>query len=404
MMEILKNKEGILFYFFLLVIAVLPFTMILAPISLGLLLVTYLLFGDKSNLKIEFKKNRIAFTLIIFYGFQFIGLLYSLESGFSYQRIEVLLPFLIIPLLFILLKLRLDQINKAKNVFMLSCILFCALALLTLCFNLIVNYEHRKDYNFIQRSMYHFHYPYDVLYLNTANVLLLFGSSKQFNKLIVSSLFFIIILLSGVRIALFTYLVIGTIYLIKNFKILLNPRTLLFAFFFFLVSSILVNTSQYVNDKFFDTLGKLGLNTEKYVSDIGEKYHKITLRKKIWETSMDVFQEKKIFGYGPKGSQTALNNLYIKKGYNDLIGMNSHNQFLTTLLDSGIIGLIILFILLITVLYSSYKVKSMEQFLIMIVIIVSFFTESVLVRQKGVMLCSVFFTLILIESANRIKT
>jgi O-antigen ligase len=392
----LIKKESLLLYSFLLLVVVLPFTMILAPISLGILLAVYLLFGDKLNLKTQFKKNASILILIAFYLFQVLGLFYSLEYGFTYKRIEVLLPLFIIPVLFVLLKLKLEQIKMAKNVFVLSCILFCVLALFMLGYNLIVNYEHRLDYNFVQTSMYHFHYPYDVLYLNVANVLLLFGNSKRYNKLLVSGLFFIIIILSGVRIGLFTFFLISLIFLIKNFKKLLNIRTVIIAFLLLVGSLILINSSRYVSDKFFDSLNNLGLNTNEYVSDIGANYHKLTLRNKLWETSIIAIKEKIFLGYGPKGSQSVLNDLYLKKGYNNLLDLNSHNQFLTTLLDSGIVGLTFLLMIILSLLF---KVKSIEQFLAIFVFIISFSTESVLVRQKGIMLFSIFFTLFLMENS-----
>ncbi|MCK8523323.1 O-antigen ligase family protein [Aquimarina sp. D1M17] len=389
------NRIEICFY---LVIAVLPFTMILSPISLGLLALSIFFFSDKLGRKDQFRRNRILVLFLIYYFFQVIGIFYSPEYGLKYSRVASQLPLLAIPLLFVLAKLNLEYIKKAKTVFIFSCVLFCVLALLTLAYNYVVNYEHRLNYNFVQRSMYHFHYPYDVMYLNVANIFLLFSAFANQYKRWISLLFFIIIVLSGVRIGLFTYGLVVLVYGVLNFKQLYNVKTILYLVSITILGVFLINTSQYVNDKFYDSLDKFGLDTKEYVSEIGEDYHKMSVRNKIWSSSYEAFKKKMILGYGPKGSKEVLNTIYENKGYTQLKDFNSHNQYMTTSLNHGIIGLVLLLLIIIIALVKVYKTKNLQQFMVILTILIAFCTESVLLRQKGVTFFSIFFTLVFIET------
>ncbi|MDY8138683.1 O-antigen ligase family protein [Aquimarina sp. 2201CG5-10] len=403
MNQFFKNKSKIVEFCFFLVIAVLPFTMILSPISIGLLLGVFLIFGDKSDLKEVLLRNKVLILITVYYFFQIISMFYSSDFGISYKRIETQIPLLIIPILFALIKLDLKQIYKAKTVFIIACVIFCIIALITLGYNLIINYEHRLNYNFVQRSMYHFHYPYDVMYINVANVFLLFGGVIKKYKTPITLLFLCFIVLSGTRMGVFTYLLVTFIYGIRNFKKILNIQTILILLGVMALTVLLINTSQYVNDKFYDSLSKLGLNTKTYVSDIGEEYHNITLRQKLWNTSYEAFKEKEVLGYGTKTSKIILNDLYNKKGYKNLKDLNSHNQYLTTALELGFVGLLLLILILIISFKMVYRTKNLTQLLVVLVIMLAFFTESVLVRQKGVVFFSIFISLLIIESTLLFK-
>lgn len=399
MLKIVKDKKQFVNFCFYLSIAVLPFTLILSPISIGLLFAIFLVFGDKKQFLDRFKGKASVWILIGFYLFHVLGLFYNAESGIDFGRIDTQLLLLLIPLVFLSLDLKREQIQNAKKVYIISCIAFCILALTTLVYNLIINYDHRMDYNFVQSSMYHYHYPYDVLYINVAYIMLLFNSYFGHLKIAISILFFIVIVLSGVRIGLGAFLLISGINLLMNFKKLLNLRSIIILLSLLVLSIVLIRNSRYVNDKFFDTLSKIGFNTEQYVSDIGEKYHKVTLRKKLWISAKEAFIDNpnKTLGYGPQGSREVLNKIYEEHKYN-INGMNSHNQYLTTLLNNGFFGLIFLLAIFVIGIIQSSRIKSCQNVLIVLIISIAFLTESMLERQKGVGFFSVFLTLIFLET------
>ena len=403
-MKFLKNRAHIVDFCFFTVIAVLPFAMILSPIALGLLILAFLFFMDRLGLREVFERDRAILFMVLYFLFITMGVFYSMDLGIGYKRISTQLPLLLVPLLFTQLKLDLVNIRRAKLVFIISCTLFCVVAFIMLGYNFVVNYEHRLNYNFVQRSMYHFHYPYDDLYLNTATIFLLFGQMNKKYKIIVLILFFMFITLSGVRIGLFTFLLILFIYGLMNFKKYFNIKTAFGLVASFILVIVLMNTSQYVNDKFLDTLDKIGLGTKEYVSDIGENYHKMGLRNRLWSASYEVFKEKKFFGYGPNGSEPILNKMYLKKGYANLKGINSHNQYITTTLNHGLIGLFLLLSIFAIAIVKGFRVRNYQKLLVILIIMIAFSTESVLERQKGVMFFAIFLSILLIESSLLINS
>lgn len=386
-------------------IATLPFELIFTPIAFGLLIAIYLCFNWKHNIVDSLKQDKLALTPIILYLLAFVHLLFLSKDGFAYSKIDTQLMLLLIPILIVILKLNLSQIQNIKRVFIYAMVAFCILALITLGYNYIANFNNRSHYNFIQTSMYHFHYPYDVLYINAAYTFLIFGDKlKYLNKPLVTTLFFAIIILSGVRLGMFCFALISLFFFFKNFKQLLSFKLVLGVCATLIIGFVLIKNSRYVNDKFFDTLSKIGFNTEQYVSEIGENYHRLTLREKLWSSSKTAFTNSpnKFFGYGPNGSRPVLNEIYINNDYNVESGMNSHNQYYTTLLNNGILGLIVLLTIIIIALFKSYKANSVENAIIINLILLAFITESMLERQKGVVFFALFISLIFIE--NKLKS
>lgn len=399
MLKTVKDKKQLVDFCFYLSIAVLPFTLILYPITIGLLIVAYVSFGDKKQFLNRFKGKMPVWILIGFYLFHVLGLFFSTELGIDFGRIDTQLLLLVIPLVFLSIDLKLEQIETAKKVYMMACIVFCIFALITLFYNLIVNYEHRMNYNFVQTSMYHYHYPYDVVYLNAAYILLLFNSFLNKFKLITSLLFFTVIVLSGARMGLAIFMFITVVYLLMNFQRFINLKSILILSGVIILSIVLVKNSRYVNDKFFDSLSKIGFNTNQYVSDIGEKYHKVTLRQKLWSSAKTAFNQSsnKVLGYGPQGSREILNRIYEENEYG-ISGMNSHNQYLTTTLNNGILGVFILLTIFIVGFTSSLRIKSIQNVLLVLIIAIAFLTESMLERQKGIAIFTIILTLIFLES------
>ena len=409
-MSVLKKesfRENIVEIALYIFVATLPFELIFTPIAFGLLLASFLFFGNRKNLSQKLKYQKLALLPISLYVLNFLHLLFLTEGGFDYSKIDTQLLLLLIPITIVLVSPSLKQITKVKQIFVYAMVAFCVISLISLGYNLIVNFEHKGDYNFIQTSMYHFHYPYDALHINTAYAILIFSDKiKYLNKQLATILFFIFLILSGVRLGVFCFVLISVFYFVKNIKQLMSYKLLLGVAATLIIGFVLIKNSRYVNDKFFDTLSKLGFNTEQYVSEIGEEYHKLTLREKLWSSANEAYDKSpsKLLGYGPNGSRQVLNNIYLNNSYNIEKGMNSHNQYLTTLLNGGILGLVVLLSIIVLALYKSYKSRSTVNTIIVNLILVVFITESMLERQKGIVFFALFLTLIFIEGKLRLES
>lgn len=390
---------------FYLLIAVIPFKLILTPICLFLVLLSYLFFEKKIFFKNSIDVKLLFILFFIFFITQLIGLILNFHQLEDFKKIDTGILLLIVPFLLMIINLRYKHIENAKTIFIISNVVFCLVSIGTLLYNLKINYEHRLNYNFIQTSMYHFHFPYDTLCLNIAYAFILSKSFPNYLKLIASILFLSVIVLTGVRLGLFIFIIITIFNFIMNIKNLLNFRTLLIIIFSFVLSGVLIKNSRYGNDKFFDTLRFFGFNTEKFVSKHGRNYHKISQRELLWSTALQAFKNapSRLLGYGPKNSTRKINEYYIKNGNIELKNLNSHNQYLTTLLDNGLVGLILLLSIFILSIISCFKTRSYYNVLVIFLILIAFITESMLERQKGMMIFTVFLTLILIQNNNKVK-
>jgi len=381
----------------LLVVIVLPFKMILS--SIAVFIYTFLIIINSKTIRFSdaMRERKVVLIPLIYFMFILFGIFYSpsLTQGFS--RITTQLGLFIFPVLITLSSFKLFHIDLLKKIFLYSVIVFCCFSIITLLINLIIHFDQKHHYNFIQRSMYHFHFPYDCLYINFSYVLLLFGPYHKLFKKIISILFFIVITLFGVRMGMFSFLIISVFYISVNYKKTLNIKNLLFISLLVGMSFLLLKTSKYASDKFYDTLENIGFNVENQVSDIGKKYHKIEIRKVIWASSVELIKEKPIFGYGTANHQEILNDIYTKKGCTKCMNKNSHNQYLTTSLNHGLLGLAALILIFVISVTIAIKLKSSEFALFLLLILISSLTESILLRQKGIMFFSIFLSIFLTE-------
>jgi O-antigen ligase len=118
-----------------------------------------------------------------------------------------------------------------------------------------------------------------------------------------------------------------------------------------------------------------------------------TARIIMWSTSIDVWKENFVFGTGTGDYDDELTKLNKKYKNNGVVKerLNSHNQFLNTSVQLGLMGLMVL----LTIFYSSFMFseKKMWQFLILLVFFINFSVESFLETQAGIIL---FCTLLLL--------
>ncbi len=125
-----------------------------------------------------------------------------------------------------------------------------------------------------------------------------------------------------------------------------------------------------------------------------EENRSITLRKSVTEASLGVIADNWLMGVGigdiDKEMELAFTNLdkftEAKKSY------NSHNQFLTTWAQSGIVGVFLLVWCFIAVSKRGFKKKEPLLHLFNIVVIISFMFESMLIRYWGVLTFIIFYS------------
>jgi len=159
-------------------------------------------------------------------------------------------------------------------------------------------------------------------------------------------------------------------------------------FSIFLFSTILL-TNNPIKSRFesmFDAVGNMQTKNNNSVESN-------TARIIMWNTSLDVWKENFLFGTGTGDYDDELTakNIEYKNFGVAKERLNSHNQFLNSAVQLGLVG----FLVLLMIFISSYffSEKKMWQLLILVVFLINFLVESFLETQAGIIL---FCTLLLL--------
>lgn len=140
-----------------------------------------------------------------------------------------------------------------------------------------------------------------------------------------------------------------------------------------------------------------------------------TLRLVIWKNTLEVLTEKNawILGLGKASMHELLNKKYHQKGMymgnpdlkdTGYFNYGPHNQYLESLMNQGILGILTLLYLLLLLVKESFMEKSNRVQRLALLFALLFITESVLTINKGIV-AFVFFSLLFTrQSSTSIKT
>jgi O-antigen ligase len=139
----------------------------------------------------------------------------------------------------------------------------------------------------------------------------------------------------------------------------------------------------------------------------GMYFNGVQFRLLQWRFTGEILIENHawVMGIGPGNAQYLLDqkyvssNMYIgepERGDHGFLGYNTHNQFLESLLKTGISGPIALLFICITLIKWAWQKRKRQTAFIAALFIVWLFTEAVLERQYGIQIF-IFFPLFLWE-------
>jgi len=348
----------------------------------GLILGIFISKGTFKKDQLSFKKPTIWFFL--FFLAHLLGVLWSENLSEAWNDVGMKLSLLAIPLalLFVKLNLRRDQLVQ---LFILGLFVSCVINYSYAIFRSIYNPEDNQ-WAYFTESYFSFqmHRSYYAVYLVIGVIASIheFARSRKIGFLFLGLVFgvaviqtfskvgILLLLLSAIPVGIYyAYRMIGSL---KASVLLLATIVIAITVFF---------SSSKMQTRFEKMIGALTSQSNQR-----ETLESNNSRVVMWETSLELISEHPIIGSGTGDVMQVLSDRNIRNG--DILlaekKLNSHNQYLNSWVQLGLLGLLPLIIIFVTGSISAIKNKDLLYVSIVLILGISMFFESSLERQDGV--------------------
>jgi len=378
------NFKSLIIQLLFLYIGIVYFSIAISNILLGIVVFVFIV-GLIFN-KIPLNLNKQNTYLFIFTIIPLLLTLFSTFNSLNFTKgldyLWLRLPILIIPFIIIFINFRDDNIKNGLKYFTVLTIIATLITFYKVYLYLGEGVLLVPEFTFLIMLIQH---PYFGIFSLIAIVSLIEFNliESKFLKII-----FIVILIAGIilstsRIVYLSLFSIIVYYLFKRLNLkyaLYGVITITFIFIFF------IGNNKNIALKFQTSL-----------------HYENSPRLQLWNNAYKVItsSDNVLLGVGIGDFYTNKKDPYFFKGSkNGIQGYNPHNQFIEFIITNGIIG----FVILLFYLFFGIKVlRKQNSYAIIIFIVILFFslTESILSRQYGVQLYSVFIPLILKENFKK---
>jgi O-antigen ligase len=393
----------------------------ISSISIGLILATGII-KNKIETKTFFHKNLKNFSLagcLLLYLLYIISLLYTHNIHEGWNNIRIKSGLLFTPLAICFTNyVNTDTRTKLFRGYCLALGVASLNCLGGAFFHYLKTGETLKFFYHALVSPLHHHAVYFSIFVFIALVFLFEDMRKNtfmFNKpfhiflLLYFSVFLFLLSSKLVIVFFLLYLLYYCISLIKKKK---TGRMLAIGslILFITIGSLVLTIRNPISERFYELLhGDIKiLNQDRF--DPGKYFNGLEFRMLQWKFVAEILTENHRWwiGVGPGDAQLYLDQKYIlanmytgdpARSDRGLLGYNTHNQFLETLLQTGIIGLIILLALCISLVRMAMQKKSRCVSFIIILLLSWMFSESVFETQYGIMIFT-FFPLFIYRGEN----
>lgn len=356
---------------------------------------------------LKFNLNKSNILLLIFYFIHIIGVLYSYDKDEAIFDLEVKLPLIFFPLIFIFI----PQKFISKQYFWIGSItiIIGLICNIFYCFGIGIIRSINNSLPLIPEISYtklsaKLHPSYLSLFASVSLVLTYviplkeqFKINNKTNSVIKAILFviitFFILMLnskSGIIVMTIAYIwIISNMFFVKKERIISLATLFLIA-----ISYISIFNIEILNVRYSSAIENI---SEKYATNPNES--SMSQRKFIYKNSIKLILEKPMFGQGTGDVRNSLSKLYEASNVQFYSYLNAHNQFIQTTIALGLVGLIILLLLFLSPVINIISQKKYFLLTIFIIIGVSFLFESMLDRNMG----SYFFALIYMLSNSYLQ-
>jgi len=393
-------KDKLYLYLLILIAFTIPLNGKINSISIGLLVLYWLISGNLISKIKEVLNNNYSLLFMSIFIIQVLGLIYSENLSYGLRQLEKKASLLILPLIIVSSpKLKYRESLIVVLSFIVSCFL-------VLSFGIIKTvYVHGTLFNlpsiteFIDETI-GIHHAYSGLYLVFSLSFLYHFINKYWFKMeiyfkLFSVLFFLVI---------FIYLII------------LGARMALFITFLILFIQTINNIITYKNYKLLYIAGFasiIGIGSILYLPSTKEKvhqllflrgtYHPLTPRLIQWECCFKILEENNawILGVGTGDVSNYLLDCYQKKSFwGYLHKYNAHNEYLEEMVALGLFGLSLLLASFFFPLLYSIKIKNFYYVYFILIFMIVCLSETVLNRQNGIVFFAFFNSLLFFSIYN----
>lgn len=351
------------------------------------------------EIKPLFDKKIILF--LIFFSLHIIGVFYSSNKDSALFDIQIKLPMLILPLIFIFL----PKNFLTKDKFWLYALSIIAGLIITIfyCFSFGIVRAVSNSLPLLPEIIYtklsaSFHPSYLSLFASTGLVLTykipLNNIFPNFNKsgliksiIIVLISIFLIMLNSrtGFILMVISYLwILIDMFFVRKRKVLAISTALIVS-----LSLLLVLNTNILSQRYNNAINNIG-----QTNNIEPEMSSMSQRNFIYSNSLNLISENIVFGVGTGDVKSTFENLYERENIHFHSYLNAHNQYLQTTIALGLIGLLILLSLFFFPMIKMIREKEFFFLTIFLLIGFSFLFESMLERNMG----TYFFALIYVLS------
>lgn len=353
-----------------------------------LLIVSALVDSVKNKSFKRDNKLKVSFFLIMasVYFFYLLSGIYSENVVIFGKKLETGLSLLLVPLAFLFNKniISNKSINYFKVTFIISTIFFIVffwsynILYYTSSIFTLRTIDLRKIIDVI--PLISLHPIYASMIFAIALFLLLGFWKKIKNYLFFSTLIILIlnIVILASKMVIISLILFSLFFLIKNRKKYYHKAAILIAISFMSIAFIMFTPN--LRQRFNEML--LPKTYKKVIV-----WNSTSIRNAIYRCSFELLENKWLIGYGIGDVQDNLNDCY-EKTSNVLLddNYNSHNQYLSILLGTGVLGLLSFVIML----WYNYKLAFNNYDMLFLSILflfsLNFLTENLLERQSGVIL------------------
>ena len=390
-----KLNHNIIIILLLVIAITIPLEKKILNVVLILFSLSALILGKYSVFK---KKNSWLKLLTTLLWFIPLAQLLFLNSLFLHSyKLETKLSLFIIPLfILITIEFKKELIFRILKAFIVGGLVSSLICLLNSFYVFIMSGDISA---FFYQNFSVFHHPsYFSMYLNFIIGILYFNALKPINNFKINFKWsFILILFQTLIIVLLSskngWITNIIIHLFFSFFILKNKLYDL-KYASFIVIVILCFSSIKIIPSLKSRSNEFTKNY-KNVTSSPTTTSSTNARIIAWRSASELIKNKLITGYGTGLSIEKLNEVYHKRGYDNLKekNLNTHNQYLQYLLDHGLIGFLFLFFFTIIMFLVSLKSKDYIYAIFLFIIIINFMTESIIETQSGIVFYAFFNTI-----------